>query len=93
MNKQVARSLLSVRFGPDDLDKRPVLNLREFVQTLTAHGRESNDKFQSNALFIKCCELAGVSPTKRQASKFRNGKGEAYPMRLEAAQLIYREEK
>jgi len=28
--------------------------------------------------FKKCCELAKVKPTKRQASKFRRGKGLAY---------------
>lgn len=31
--------------------------------------------------FIRCCEAAGVEPTKRQASKFRNGKGRAFKSR------------
>jgi len=28
-------------------------------------------------MFRDCCKKAGVEPTKRQASKFRNGKGRA----------------
>lgn len=29
----------------------------------------------SSPVFLKACELASVPPTKRQASKWRNGKG------------------
>jgi hypothetical protein len=38
-----------------------------------------NKKFsETNADFIACCTSAGVQPTKRQASKFRMRKGQAY---------------
>ncbi len=30
---------------------------------------------KTDSLFEKCCELAGIKPTRRQASKFLNGKG------------------
>jgi len=29
----------------------------------------------TDSLFEKCCKLAGIEPTRRQASKFLNGKG------------------
>jgi len=32
----------------------------------------------NNKLFKLACESAGIKPTKRQASKFRMGKGLAY---------------
>lgn len=32
----------------------------------------------SDIIFKKCCELASVKNTKRQAAKFRMGKGKAY---------------
>lgn len=32
----------------------------------------------TDAVFRKACEMAGVEPTKRQAIKFRHGKGRAY---------------
>lgn len=41
--------------------------------------RESiNLNFTNSPLFIKACQLAGIQPTKRQASKFRVKKGLAY---------------
>jgi hypothetical protein len=33
---------------------------------------------KKNTMFINACEKAEVEPTKRQASKFRMGKGKAY---------------
>ena len=37
----------------------------------------ANKEFTLIPLFRDCCERAGVSPTARQASKWRNGKGAA----------------
>lgn len=38
----------------------------------------TNKKFaETNQTFIAACERAGVTPTPRQASKYRNGKGKA----------------
>lgn len=46
---------------------------------------QSNGKFaQSNQLFKIACTLAGVEPTRRQASKWRNRRGRAYSKRHEA---------
>lgn len=40
---------------------------------------ESNRQFaESNPRFKNACEKAGVPPTKRQASKFRNERGAAW---------------
>ena len=36
---------------------------------------------KENATFRKACEAAGVEPTTRQASKYRNGQGIAYKTR------------
>jgi hypothetical protein len=44
--------------------------------------KTSNRQFaRESILFRLACELAGVYPTERQASKFRQGKGEASAMR------------
>jgi predicted HicB family RNase H-like nuclease len=41
--------------------------------------RVTNRKFfESDEYFIKACSEASVTPTKRQASKFRLGRGLAY---------------
>ena len=41
--------------------------------------RESiNANFAKSPLFLKACELAGIEPTKRQASRFRNRTGQAF---------------
>lgn len=38
-----------------------------------------NAQFAKDDLHFRvCCELAGVQPTRRQASKYRNHKGSAY---------------
>lgn len=37
-----------------------------------------NANFAQSPLFLKACMLAGVPPTKRQASAFRNRKGLAF---------------
>lgn len=42
---------------------------------------------KENKLFLKCCELANVPPTMRQASKFRNGKGLAFHKKGEGIRL------
>jgi hypothetical protein len=46
---------------------------------------------KENQLFLKCCELAGCKLTKRQASKFRNGMGEAFSKKDEAIRLGLKE--
>jgi len=39
----------------------------------------TNEAFANNdRVFRKACELAGIQPTKRQASKYKNKKGLAY---------------
>ena len=41
--------------------------------------RATNKWFsQNDPQFIVCCADAGIKPTARQASKFRNKKGKAY---------------
>ena len=44
----------------------------------------TNREFIKNGVFVKSCELAGVKATKRQASKFRAGKGRAVIQRENA---------
>ena len=42
-------------------------------------GEMSNAEYaKTNTHFLACCEKANAKPTARQASKFRNGYGEAY---------------
>lgn len=42
----------------------------------------------SNDLFKKACELAGTPVTKRQASKFRNGRGCAFLQKKAASKAL-----
>lgn len=44
----------------------------------------NRDTLVTNRLFLKACELAKTPPTKRQASKYRNGYGKAHAKRDEA---------
>jgi hypothetical protein len=42
----------------------------------------SNREFaEKNQEFRTACELAGTPPTSRQASKYRNEKGKAFPFK------------
>lgn len=39
----------------------------------------TNKEFsEQDKVFNKACNIAGINPTKRQASKYRNGRGLAY---------------
>jgi len=46
---------------------------------------------KENQLFLKCCEIAGCEPTRRQASRFRNGEGKAFSKKDEAIRLGLKE--
>ena len=46
--------------------------------------QEANKSTLNSGKFIKACEKAGITPTKRQASKFNNQKGAAYKVRNSA---------
>ena len=43
-------------------------------------SRVTNAKFSKSESFIKLCENAGIMPTKRQASKFRDKRGKLYKL-------------
>ena len=48
--------------------------------------RLNNTQFAAeDHLFRQACNLAGIQPTKRQASKWRNKKGTAYQFKSKAA--------
>ncbi len=54
-------------------------------------GSEKNkDYAQNNQLFIEACRLAVITPTRRQASKFRQGRGAAYRL-INQARVSLRE--
>lgn len=49
--------------------------------TTNEHGQTvklTNNKYKNTEAFKNACAVAGIAPTKRQASKFRNGKGLAF---------------
>lgn len=48
----------------------------------------TNSELADNELFRIACDLAGVQPTRRQASKWRNRKGKAYYFRNEAVRAL-----
>lgn len=51
----------------------------------------TNLKFsKSDVVFQKACELAGIHPTLRQASKWRNKKGLSYRFKNKANRIIHR---
>ncbi len=48
-------------------------------------GYITNAEFaHTDELFRMACQLAGIAPSKRQASKYRAGLGKAYAMRAAA---------
>lgn len=60
-------------------------------ENLTMKSEMTSRQFAAtDPLFRKCCELAGIQPTKRQASKFRSerGKGKARQFVAAASQLV-----
>lgn len=48
---------------------------------------------KTDVLFRKACEVAGTPVTKRQAGKYRNGRGLASQCRTEATKLLKQEGK
>jgi hypothetical protein len=48
----------------------------------------TNAQFAKNKMFMRCCELAKVKPTLRQASKWFSQKGQAYNL----GRLLLKEE-
>jgi len=44
-------------------------------------GYVTHRKFLSDGKFLVACGAAGVKPTKRQAAKFRSGRGAAHARR------------
>lgn len=65
----------------------------KYVEPTKAGPPGSNLDFaHTDPLFRKACESAGIKPTKRQASKWRNKRGLAYLHRHNAAALLLEEE-
>jgi hypothetical protein len=54
---------------------------------------DNNTFAATDSLFQKCCELAGIKPCGRQASKFRNQKGAAYKHRAIAKTKLEKQTK
>ena len=51
---------------------------------MTENNKMRAEKFmKENHLFIECCKMAQLPPTKRQVSKFRQGEGKAFQMKGE----------
>jgi hypothetical protein len=50
----------------------------------------SREFAQTSPVFIRACEIAGVEPTKRQASKWHNKKGRAFIFRNQAVSEVSR---
>lgn len=51
---------------------------------MTGNNKMRAAKFaQENKLFIECCKMANIPPTKRQVSKFRLERGKAFQMKGE----------
>jgi hypothetical protein len=53
---------------------------------------DNNTFAATDSFFQKCCELAGIKPCGRQASKFRNQKGAAHQYRNKAKEALKKEE-
>jgi hypothetical protein len=67
-----------VKFHKLPKEKREAI-LRGMISAGTNHEGQSNREFAAkNGGFQAACEAAGIKPTKRQASKFRNKTGTAY---------------
>lgn len=44
-------------------------------------GYNMSEGVLSSHIFLECCKAAGIEPTRRQASKYRRGRGKAYAYR------------
>jgi hypothetical protein len=54
--------------------------------------RVTNIDYQKhNPVFVRACTIAGVNPSRRQASKYRNGRGISYRKKDEALNQLKRE--
>lgn len=56
-------------------------------------SKTNKEMSKANPRFHNACEKAGVEPTKRQASKWRNGKGLAFIYRLGKSERFIKEAK
>lgn len=60
----------------DEKESAKRLRARRERAEKNAAGRQTNEAFAANdTQFRSDCAAVGVNPTRRQASKFRNGKG------------------
>jgi hypothetical protein len=51
----------------------------------------TNKEFaQKDSLFKSCCEAVSLEPTRRQASKYRSGKGKAYKAKYQTKKEGYK---
>ena len=57
------------------------LKAAKAASRITQKGQSNAEYAKTNEAFRAACEKAGVDPTPRQASKYRNGIGAAYNAR------------
>lgn len=56
-------------------------------------AKEQTNRRFSTPVYLRACQLAGIPPTKRQASRWRNRKGKARQFMNAAIQELAREAK
>ncbi len=62
-----------------NLIEKPVMKMKKRASLMIHHnGNLCNADFAKLKGFKTYCEMAGIKPTRRQASKFRNKRGLAY---------------
>jgi hypothetical protein len=51
-------------------------------------GQKQNQATLTSPVFLKACEIAGIQPTHRQASKWNNGYGRALRFKAQAMMAL-----
>lgn len=69
------------------MSQKHVSQFGENYKARAEYGTYNKEFASTDQLFRKACDLAGVQPTKRQASKWRRGLGAAYSKKNEASQV------
>lgn len=78
-------------FHSDGLEprKRAIVNpFRDGYCPRRDYGTYHKEFAKTDVVFQKACELAGCKPSQRQASKWRNSRGQAFAKRNEAKALL-----
>ena len=81
MREKIKAKYTGWRLDGDTPELHTKMTVKETEKAKVEGEEPTNKSFTSDPEFIAACARAGVEPTARQASKYRNGKGAAFNAR------------